>query len=72
MKLKAAALLPVATLALLITAVPASAEIIFLTSGRTLSVKSHAIEGESVILTLRSGGQVTCDKNLIEKIEAEK
>ena len=52
MKLKAAALLPVATLALLITAVPASAEIIFLTSGRTLSVKSHAIEGESVILTL--------------------
>jgi len=71
MKLKAAALLPVATLALLITAVPASAEIIFLTSGRTLSVKSHAIEGESIILTLRSGGQVTCDKNLIEKIEAD-
>jgi hypothetical protein len=70
MKLKSA-LLPVATLALLITAVPASAEIIFLTSGRTLSVKSHAIEGESVILTLRSGGQVTCDKNLIEKIEAD-
>ena len=71
MKLKAAALLPVATLALLITAVPASAEIIFLTSGRTLSVKSHAIEGDSIILTLRSGGQVTCDKNLIEKIEAD-
>jgi hypothetical protein len=71
MKLKTAVLLPMATLALLSTAVPASAEIIFLSSGRTLSVKSHAIEGDSVILTLRSGGQVTCAKNLIEKIEPD-
>jgi membrane-bound lytic murein transglycosylase B len=46
----------------------ASAEIVFMTSGGTLSVKAHAIEGESIILTLRTGGQVTCDKTLIEKI----
>ena len=45
-------------------AVPASAEIVFLTSGRTLSVKAHRVEGESIILTLRSGGEVTCDKSL--------
>jgi hypothetical protein len=70
MKLKTV-LLSVATLALLTTAVPASAEIVFLTSGRTLSVKSHKVDGESIILTLRSGGEVTCDKNLIEKIEAD-
>ncbi len=71
MKLKVPVFLSVATLALLSTAVPASAEIAFLTSGRTLSVKSHKIEGESIVLTLRSGGQVTCDRNLIEKIEAD-
>jgi hypothetical protein len=46
----------------------ASAEIIVMTSGGTVSVKSHKIEGNSVILTLRSGGQVTCDRSLIEKV----
>ena len=46
----------------------ASAEIVYLTSGRTLSVKSHRDEGTSVVLTLRAGGEVTCDKALIEKI----
>jgi hypothetical protein len=49
-------------------AVPASAEIVVLTSSRTLSVKSHRIEGDSIVLTLRGGGEVTCDKSLIEKI----
>lgn len=60
-----------AALSLLTTAVPASAEIAFLTSGRTLSVKSHRIEGESIVLTLRGGGDVTCDKSLISKIEPD-
>jgi hypothetical protein len=46
----------------------ASAEIVFLTSGRTLSVKGHHESGDSIILTLRSGGEVTCDKTLVEKI----
>lgn len=46
----------------------ASAEIVFMTSGATLSVKGHKNDGDSVILTLRSGGEVTCDQSLIEKI----
>lgn len=50
------------------TAVPASAEIVFLSSGQTISVKSHRVDGESVVLTLRGGGEVTCDKSLIDKI----
>ena len=50
------------------TAVPASAEIVFLSSGKTISVKSHRIDGDSIILTLRGGGEVTCDKSLIDKI----
>jgi soluble lytic murein transglycosylase-like protein len=46
----------------------ASAEIVYLTSGRTLSVKSHRIEGDSMILTLRGGGEVTCERSLIDRI----
>ncbi|OFW09727.1 MAG: hypothetical protein A3H96_01300 [Acidobacteria bacterium RIFCSPLOWO2_02_FULL_67_36] len=60
-----------ACLALTTTAVSASAEIVFLTSGGVLSVKNHKLDGDSIVLTLRSGGQVTCDKTLIEKIEAD-
>ena len=61
----------VATLVLLTTAVPASAEIVFLKSGRTLSVKSHKVEGERITLTLRGGGEVTCDKTVVDKIEPD-
>lgn len=49
----------------------ASAEIVFMTSGRTVSVKGHTSVGESVVLTLRSGGEVTLDKTLIDKIEPD-
>jgi len=64
-------LLAVVSLALLTTAVPASAEIVFLKSGRTFSVKSHQVDGDRITLTLRAGGDITCDKSLIEKIQAD-
>lgn len=67
MKLKVILSSAVAIL-LLGTAVPASAEIVFLASGQTLSVKSHRVVGDSIVLTLRGGGEVTCDKTLVEKI----
>jgi hypothetical protein len=54
--------------ALLCTASSAGAEIVVLTSGRTLSVKGHRFDGESIVLQMRTGGEVTCDKTLIEKI----
>src|SRR5205814_7045492 len=60
-----------AAFALLAMAAPASAEIVFLSSGRTLSVKGHRVDGDSIVLTLRSGGEVTCDKDLITKIEPD-
>ena len=59
------------TFALAATAVPASAEIVYLTAGSTLSVKSHRLDGESIVLALRSGGEVTCDRALVEKIEPD-
>ena len=40
-------------------AAPAQAEIIVLVSGRSVSVKTHRVEGDKIILTLRSGGEVT-------------
>jgi Transglycosylase SLT domain len=46
----------------------ATAEIVFLTSGRSVSVKGHRADGDRIILTLRTGGEVTCDKSLIDKI----
>jgi hypothetical protein len=54
-----------------ICAAPASAELVFLTSGRTLSVKGYHQDGETVVLMLRGGGEVTCDRSLIERIEPD-
>ncbi|MEO8521435.1 MAG: lytic transglycosylase domain-containing protein [Acidobacteriota bacterium] len=71
MKVKTPLLLSLVGMALAVAPSAASAEIVFLTSGRTLSVKSHTTVGESVMLTLRSGGEVTCSADLIEKIEAD-
>ena len=71
MKLKTLFLLPAAVIALVAMVVPASAEIVVLSSGRTLSVKSHRVDGDHIVLTLRSGGEVTCDKSLIEKVEPD-
>jgi hypothetical protein len=45
-----------------------SAEIVFLTSGRTFSIKSHRVEGDSLVLSLRSGGEITCPASLVERI----
>jgi soluble lytic murein transglycosylase-like protein len=61
----------VATLAgsfALVTVAPAAAEIVVLTTGRTLSVKGHRISGESIVFSLRNGGEATWDRSAIERI----
>jgi Transglycosylase SLT domain len=68
MSFKVRSVAAAAVLVLACTAAPASAEIVHLTSGRTLSVKQHRLEGDSIVLTLRSGGEVTCDRTLVERI----
>ena len=47
---------------------PAHAELVFFSSGRTLSVKSHHVEGDSLVLALRGGGEIVCDPSLIARI----
>ena len=46
----------------------ASAELIFFASDRSMSVKSHRFEGDSVIVSLRGGGEMTFDRALITRI----
>jgi hypothetical protein len=55
----------------LATAGVCHAEIVFLSTGRTLSVKAHRLDGEDIVLTLRGGGQITCPANLVDRIEAD-
>jgi hypothetical protein len=50
---------------------PADADIVVLSSGRTLSVKAHRFDGNQVVLTLRAGGEVACDRSLVERIEPD-
>jgi Transglycosylase SLT domain len=61
----------IAAFALLFTAGSARAEIVVLVSGATLSIKSHRFDGESIVLQMRNGGEVTCDRTLVEKIVAD-
>jgi soluble lytic murein transglycosylase-like protein len=49
------------------SAVPARAEIVFFTSGRTMSVKNHRADGDSVVLELRSGGEIVCESSIIAR-----
>jgi hypothetical protein len=67
---------PRAALALLAAAVAllpasASAELVYLTNGRSLSVRTIQVEGDRVRLELRAGGEVECHVSLIARIEPD-
>jgi soluble lytic murein transglycosylase-like protein len=59
--------------AVLVLAVPgvARAEIVFLASGRTLSVQGHHDAEGTVVLLLRGGGEVRCPRSLVDRIEPD-
>lgn len=50
---------------------PAAADIVHLSTGRTLSVQSHHRDGDWTTLVLRAGGEITCPARLIVKVEAD-
>jgi soluble lytic murein transglycosylase-like protein len=58
----------VAAWAVLGISVPARAELVFFASGRSMSVKSHRTEGNSLVLVLRAGGEIACDPASIARI----
>jgi soluble lytic murein transglycosylase-like protein len=58
----------VSFVAMMLSALPVHAELVFFQSGRSLSVKGHHIEGDSLVLTLRGGGEVVCEPSVIARI----
>ncbi len=44
------------------------AELVFLANGRTLTVRSHRVDGTSIVFTMVGGGEVTCDRSLVDRI----
>ncbi len=46
----------------------ASAELVFFANGRALSVKGHRVEGETIVLSLRGGGEITCPRGMVSQI----
>jgi hypothetical protein len=64
-------LILIAALLLLTAATPARAELVFFPSGRAMSVKAIRSDGDELVLQLRSGGEIRCDKSLIIKVEPD-
>src|SRR5262245_50361426 len=54
--------------AVLACAAPAHAELVFFATGRTMSVKSHRTDGDALVLTLRSGGEIVFDSSAVARI----
>jgi soluble lytic murein transglycosylase-like protein len=55
-------------LIVLAIATPASAELIFFSEQRSMSVASHRFEDDRIIVSLRGGGEMSFDRALISKI----
>jgi hypothetical protein len=53
------------------TAVPASAELVFLKTGRSLSVKAVRYDGDAAMLALRTGGEIVCSRTAIDRVEPD-
>jgi soluble lytic murein transglycosylase-like protein len=49
-------------------ATPASAELIFFSGERSMSVAGHRFEGDRIIVRLRGGGEMSFDRTLITRI----
>jgi hypothetical protein len=59
------------TAAMLMASVPARAELVYFATGRVMSVKGHRTEGESLVLTMRGGGEMICDRSIVARIEPD-
>jgi len=46
----------------------AAAELVFLNTGRTLTVQSHRFDGDLVVLRLRGGGEIVCAASSVDRI----
>lgn len=58
----------VTLVSLVCSARPVHAELVFFASGRTLSIKSHRTDGDSLVLTMRGGGEIVCEAAVIARV----
>jgi soluble lytic murein transglycosylase-like protein len=58
-------LLPICVLVCLAAASSARAELAFFADGHSMSIKGHRVDGESLVLSLRSGGEIVCGAETI-------
>lgn len=49
-------------------AAPASAELLFFSDTQSMSIASHRFEGDHIIVTLRGGGEMTFDRDMVRRI----
>jgi hypothetical protein len=61
----------VASLAGLALAAPAHADLVVLSSGRVISASSVVLTADSATIRLRGGGEVTCDRSLIVRVDPD-
>jgi soluble lytic murein transglycosylase-like protein len=54
-----------------LAAAPARAELAFFGNGRNVSIKSHRLDGNTLVLALRGGGEMRVDATLIARIEPD-
>jgi hypothetical protein len=69
--MKPVSIAAVACVALFAWAVPAHAELVYFQSGRAVSVKAIRSDGDLLVLKLRSGGEVTCGRDVIVRVEPD-
>ena len=49
------------------SALPAHAELVFFNTGRSMSVKGHRVDGDSLVLELRGGGEIVCEAAIVSR-----
>jgi soluble lytic murein transglycosylase-like protein len=49
-------------------ALPAHAELLFFNNGRNISIKAHRVDGDALIVTLRSGGEMILEPAAVDRI----
>jgi hypothetical protein len=64
-------LLAVGLLAGLIPAAPAGADLVVLSSGRVISASSVVLTEETATIRLRGGGEVTCSRSLVVRVDPD-
>lgn len=54
-----------------VCAAPARAELVFFKTGRNLSVQSHRVDGDQIVMQMRGGGEMSCDASLVAHIDPD-